>query len=737
MSELLKGLNPAQKEVVVTVDGPLLVLAGAGSGKTKALTNRIAFMIREKHISPWSILAVTFTNKAAKEMQRRISGILQKDKINEIENIFGVDILDKIDLPLVGTFHSICVRILRKHIHNLDYENSFVIYDAADQLILMKKIMKRLMLDPKKINPKAVLHHISMAKNQLIGPDEYKTLVSDYFAAKVAEIFPIYQNELKQANACDFDDLIMLTVQLFNEFPAILNAYQEKFRYISVDEYQDTNKAQYVLVNLLAAKYRNLCVIGDIDQSIYSWRGATISNILDFEKDYPEAKLLKLEENYRSTQIILDASNAIIQKNSQRKEKSLWTTRTGGEKIRRWLADNERHEAQLVSEEILSILREYEHRDYSKFTILYRTNAQSRVFEEVFMRYGIPYKIVGGIRFYERKEIKDLIAYLRIIQNPHDAVSLLRIINTPSRKLGAKTLEVMQNFAAKHQISLFNTMLLAAEIPELPPSKKKTFENFVKLIKNLQYLNEQYPASAMIKYALEMTGYKKMLDDGTIEGEARLENIGELVNVAMKYDKLEAGLSLNIFLEEVSLIADIDNFDDNENSATLMTIHSAKGLEFPNVFIVGLEEGVFPHNRSMFDPQELEEERRLMYVAMTRAQDNLYLLHARTRTFYGDLKSNAPSQFIDDIDSELVISNYGQRSVLKPADPSSFGSKPIPVEIEQGLDVKVDVGDKIRHSSFGEGIVINVTGGIATIAFNDRSIGVKKLALSVAPITKI
>ena len=737
MLEILEGLNPAQKEVVTTVDGQLLVLAGAGSGKTRALTKRIAHMIKNMGISPWSILAVTFTNKAANEMKKRISSILQGDKVQEIENIFGVDIMKKVDLPMVGTFHSICVRILRKEIHNLDYENAFVIYDAADQLILMKKIMKRLMIDPKKINPKAVLHHISMAKNQLIGPDEYKNYVSDHFAGKVADIFPIYQNELKQANALDFDDLIMQTVILFQNFPNILNAYQEKFRYISVDEYQDTNKAQYVLVNLLASKYRNLCVIGDVDQSIYSWRGATISNILDFEKDYPEAKILKLEENYRSTQIILDASNLIIEKNSERKDKKLWTSRDGGEKIRRWLADNERHEAQMVAEEILSSLREYEYRDYSKYTILYRTNAQSRVFEEVFMRYGIPYKIVGGIRFYERKEIKDVLAYLRLIQNPHDTVSLLRVINNPSRKIGAKTLEILQNFSARHHISLFNAMLLANEITELPASKQKTFENFVKLIKDLQYLNEQYPASAMIKYVLDMTGYKKMLNDGSIEGEARLENVGELVNVSKKYDKLEPGLSLNVFLEEVSLIADIDNMDDKDNSVTLMTIHSAKGLEFPNVFIVGLEEGVFPHNRSMFNPQELEEERRLMYVAMTRAEDNLYLLHARTRTFYGELKANAPSQFIDDIDEELIVSNYGHRSNLRPADPASFGTKPLPVELEQGVDLAVDVGDKIRHSSFGEGIVIAVQGGIATITFNDNSVGIKKLALSVAPITKI
>ncbi|MFH1284893.1 MAG: UvrD-helicase domain-containing protein [Candidatus Peregrinibacteria bacterium] len=428
MSEILKNLNDRQIEAVTCFKGPMLVIAGAGSGKTRVLTHRIAYLIQEKGINPWNILAVTFTNKAANEMKTRIVRL-----VGDI-NRDGVEAA----IPTVGTFHSVCVRILRKNIHLLGGDNSFAIYDTADQQILMKRIVNELMLDPKKINPKAVLAHISNAKNALIGSKEYSSYANDYFTEKVAEIYPRYHLALAQNNALDFDDIIMKTVELFQKFPDILDEYQEKFRFISVDEYQDTNKAQYVLINLLAAKYRNLCVIGDEDQSIYSWRGATLQNILDFEKDYPEVKVVKLEQNYRSTQVILDASNNIISKNLQRKDKKLWTEKEGGEKVRHWLADNERHEGELVAHEISNLLVGSEYPAYNDFVVLYRTNAQSRIFEEVFLRYGIPYRIVGGIKFYERKEIKDILAYLRIIQNPNDSVSLMRIINVPTRKIGAK-----------------------------------------------------------------------------------------------------------------------------------------------------------------------------------------------------------------------------------------------------------------------------------------------------------
>jgi len=745
MSKLLDGLNENQVRAVEKINGPLLVVAGAGSGKTRALTHRIAHMIQDHGVSPWNILAVTFTNKAAKEMKERLVKLLaNQDEVALMEG-FG-DLLSAADLeqlvgrnnlPTVGTFHSICVRILRKNIHMLDYENVFAIYDTTDQQILIKRVMEDMMINPKKVNPKAVLSHISNAKNQLITPREYSSYANDYFSERVAEVYPVYQRNLERNNALDFDDIIMKTVQLFDQYPEVLNAYQEKFKYISVDEYQDTNKAQYVLINQLAAKYRNLCVIGDADQSIYGWRGANIQNILDFEKDYPEALTVVLEQNYRSTQNILDASNHIIKKNTQRRSKELWTDKGEGSILRHWLADNERHEGDLIAREILKLLESMEHKNYSKFVVLYRTNAQSRVMEEVFMRHGVPYKIVGGIKFYSRKEIKDILAYLRVIQNPSDTVSLFRIINTPSRKLGAKTIERIREFASQHGISVFKAMAIADQIEGIPTSKAVVIMNFIELMLSLQNRNKSNSASAMIKYVVEETGYKKMLNDGSVEGEARLENINELASVAHKYDNIEAGVSLSIFMEEVGLISDLDRIEEEDNAVTLMTIHSAKGLEFPYVFIAGLEEGIFPHNRSLMDRVQLEEERRLMYVAMTRAMEGLYLLHARTRMLYGESKSNAPSQFLADIPEELIESNTRMRPKAPTMDVSNFGTKPIPVEFAAEVECEFGVGDTAAHPTFGNGIVVDITGGIITIAFKDPTIGVKKLAISIAPLKKV
>ncbi|PIR54641.1 DNA helicase PcrA [Candidatus Peregrinibacteria bacterium CG10_big_fil_rev_8_21_14_0_10_36_19] len=744
MSKILENLNPAQLEAVTHYTGPLLVIAGAGSGKTRALTHRIAYLIEERGVSPWNILAVTFTNKAAAEMKHRLTKLLSRqDELAVLEgfgDILAMGEVEKIvdqNLPTVGTFHSICVRILRKHIQYLDYETSFAIYDTADQQILVKRIMTEMLIDPKKINPKAVLAHISNAKNQLIAPDDYAQFASDYFNDKVAEIYPRYQRALKKSNALDFDDIIMKTVELFQTFPNILELYQEKFKFICVDEYQDTNHAQYTLIKMLADKYKNLCVIGDADQSIYSWRGATIQNILDFEKDYPDCKVALLEENYRSTQIILDAANAIIEKNDNRKEKKLWTQKGEGEKLVQWICDNERHEGQMVAQEIERLLIGSEYPIYNDFVVLYRTNAQSRVMEEVFLRHGIPYKIVGGIKFYERKEVKDILAYLRLIQNPSDIVSLLRIINVPSRKVGAKTLESLQNFAVRNNISLFNAMLLVNENPDFSPAKAEQINKFVHLIRDLQKLNGECSASAMIKHVLSDTGYKTMLNDGSVEGEARLENIKELISVSQKYDKLEAGMSLNIFLEEVSLISDLDSMDQTDNAVTLMTIHSAKGLEFPYVFLVGLEEGIFPHSRSLLNREELEEERRLMYVAMTRAMEKLYLLHTRSRTLYGESKSNAPSQFLADLTDDHVERNFGGNSTRKHISVAEMDKTPIPIELDKGVDTDLSSGDRVMHNAFGAGIVVNITGGVITIAFEDSRVGVKKLALSVAPLKRI
>ena len=749
---VLKNLNEKQVEAVTCVEGPLLVIAGAGSGKTRALTHRIAYLIQEKGVSPWNVLAVTFTNKAANEMKERVVKLLGGKKGDGMRPSWEGA---RSDLPTIGTFHSVCVRILRKHLHLLDYDGAFAIYDTADQQILMKRLMVESGIDPKKMNPKAVLGAISNSKNQLIGPSGFRRHVNSAFMEKVATLYEPYQKALKQNNALDFDDLIMKTVELFRGFPEVLAEYQEKFQYISVDEYQDTNHAQYILIKMLAEKYKNLCVIGDEDQSIYSWRGATVRNILDFEKDYPSALVILLEQNYRSTQVILDSAHSVISKNKGRKEKKLWTDSSGGEKVQHWLAHNERHEGELISREISELLRQYENPVYNDFVVLYRTNAQSRVLEEVFLRHGLPYRIVGGIKFYERKEIKDMLAYLRVILNPSDSVSLMRIINVPSRKIGSRTLEILQDYARRQGIGLFTAMKEAESIEGLPESKVRDLGKFVKLIGELTERNCEFPVSGVIKAVFEEAKYREFLDDGSSEGEARLENVRELVSVASKYDSLEPGMSLSVFLEEVSLIADIDTADDGENAVTFMTVHSAKGLEFPYVFVAGLEEGIFPHNRSLLEREQLEEERRLMYVAMTRAMERLYLVHAMERMLYGERRSNAPSQFLNDIPAELIEDNFGGHGggVLgrvfgrSKGGLTGIGDRPVPVE--NGFDSAADsledqscedvvykVGNKVVHNVFGAGVVVEVQGGVITVAFDDPRVGTKKLAASVAPLKR-
>ncbi len=732
---IIENLNDKQKEAVTTTAGPVLIIAGAGSGKTRALTHRIAYLIKHMKVAPWNILAVTFTNKAAGEMLKRVFQLLHPEEAaNMKESEMDAAGLRGYSLPSMGTFHSICVRILRKEGHLLGYENSFTIYDATDSEVLVKQVMKDLAFDPKNLNPKAILAHISGAKNQLMGWEEYENQSHNYFTEKVAQIYKEYQKRLRQNQAMDFDDLIMQTVNLFNQFPDILDKYQEKFKYILVDEYQDTNHAQYMLVKLLSEKYRNICVVGDSDQSIYSWRGANMQNILDFEKDYSDAKVILLEQNYRSTPVILDAAHNVIIKNQKRKDKKMWTEREGGESIRVWMARNERDEAEMIAGEIEDRIRGHEHPDFSNFTVLYRTNAQSRVLEEVFMRYGVPYRIIGGVKFYQRKEIKDLIAYLRVVHNPHDAVSLLRILNVPARSIGAKTVEVIQEYSARHQMSFWSVLDVIEDVPGLPDSKKKALMKFVRIIKEGMQTNQSDTASAVIKHLLMASGYKDMLLDGSEEGEIRYENVLELISVASKYDRLEPGISLGTFLEEVSLIADIDTLDERDNAVTFMTLHSAKGLEFPCVFICGLEEGVFPHSRSLMDPQEMEEERRLMYVGMTRAIDDLFLLYAEERMLYGDYKSNSPSQFLMDLPDELVARNHGGISVPTM---NEFGDHPIPYEDENQELMDLGIGDRVSHKIWGEGIVTAVAGGVITVAFKDSNIGVKKLAASVAPIERI
>jgi DNA helicase II / ATP-dependent DNA helicase PcrA len=721
-TDLLASLNDKQQEAVLHTNGPLLVIAGAGSGKTRALTHRIAYMISEKRIDPWNILAVTFTNKAANEMKQRIMSLLQKNDADT-------------DVPSIGTFHATCVRILRKNIQFLHYDNSFNIYDTADQEILVKHVMEDLNIDDRQVKPRALLHQISGAKNELITAEKYKYLVHNYFTEQVAKVYEMYQKALHKNNALDFDDIIMNTVNLFQQETKVLDFYQEKFKFISIDEYQDTNHAQYVLTNLLAQKYRNLCVIGDSDQSIYSFRGANIVNILNFEKDYPEAKVVMLEQNYRSTQPILEAAHSIISKNTKRKEKKLWTQREGGEKITLESLENERMEADFVCNKITETLRQHEYPNYKDFVVLYRTNAQSRVMEEACLRYGIPYKIIGGIRFYQRKEIKDLVAYLRVIQNPSDSVCLLRIINTPARKIGAKTIENIQQYAIKNGITIFGAMENIEKVSGINQSKIEAIKKFVQLIIDCQKINREFSASGLIKHVIDYSGYKKFINDGTVEGEARLENIYELISVANKYDNLEAGLSLNIFLEEISLISDIDSLEATDNAVTLMTIHSAKGLEFPNVFIIGLEEGILPHSRSLLERDELEEERRLMYVALTRAKDKLYLTRARSRMLYGETQTNTPSQFLEDIPFELL--DVKEERQARSLNKEDISYTPVPYEEYEEEGVALYDGDRVFHQTFGEGTVVAITGGVATVAFNNPKHGIKKLALSIAPLKKI
>jgi DNA helicase-2/ATP-dependent DNA helicase PcrA len=702
----------------------MLVIAGAGSGKTRALTHRIAYLIKERSVHPSNILAVTFTNKAAAEMVDRLEKLLEGEKLST--------------MPVIGTFHAICVRILRKHIHEIDYENSFVIYDGTDQLVLVKRIMKALSIDEKEFNPKAILHHISDAKNQLVGPIKYEEQALDYFSTKVAQVYRQYQDELKKNNALDFDDLIMKVVELFKSHPNLLEFYQDKFLYLNVDEYQDTNYAQYILVRQLSEKYRNLMVIGDSDQSIYSWRGADMRNILDFEKDFPECKTVLLEQNYRSTQNILKAAHNVIVKNSKRKEKELWTDNDEGDSLRVFEARNEREEATYIVNEINRIMQNFESPDFNEFAVLYRTNAQSRVMEEVFLRFGIPYRIVGGIKFYARKEIKDILAYLRILVNPHDSVSLLRVINTPARKIGNTTLSAINNYAIKHNFSFWSSLKNVEFIDELNEGKKETIGRFVRLIERLSEKVHSEKASAIIRYVLEDSGYKKMLqEDGSVEAESRLENISELVSVASKYDALENGMSLNVFLEEVALISDLDGINENQQAVTLMTLHSAKGLEYPHVFMIGLEEGIFPHSRSMLDPSQLEEERRLMYVGITRAEKSLSLIYANERMLYGETQRNNPSQFLYDIPNDIIESNSTMFKAEQTMSPERLGSREIPDESLMGEMLVFKDGERVKHPTFGVGVVVNVTGGVVTVAFSDPKIGVKKLAISVAPLEKV
>ena len=637
MQELIEGLNNKQKEAVLETEGPCLVIAGAGSGKTKVLTHKIAYLIAEKNIAPWNILAITFTNKAANEMKERI------------ENLVG-DVAKDI---WMGTFHSICVRILRKYIDRIGFDSSFLIFDTQDQRTLVKECLKALNIDDKMFTDRSVLSEISNAKNEMLEPMQYCVKYqADFRKAKIGEIYTLYQKRLKENNAIDFDDIINYTIKILTENPEVLDYYTEKFKYVLVDEYQDTNKAQFTLVTILASKYGNITVVGDNDQGIYSFRGADISNILNFEKDFPGTKIIKLEQNYRCTGNILKAANYVIKNNETKYEKKLWTENEEGKLPAIYQGDDEYDEARYIVEQI-NHLKAEEYFKYSDFSILYRMNSQSRAIEDILLREDIPYKVVGGLKFYERKEIKDTIAYLRLIANQSDNISLKRIINEPKRGIGKTSLDNVEEISYQTGNSMYEVIKHAEEY-----GLNRVFANsreFIELIEDLKSKKDETQVSELIKMVLNKSGYTKALElENTVEAESRIQNLDELLTVAMEFEEEYAENSLNEFLESITLSSDVDNLQETDESVTLMTLHSAKGLEFPVVFLVGMEEGIFPGYKSIGEPKELEEERRLFYVGITRAKQYLYLTCAKHRTIFGSTSYNAISRFVKEIPEELL-----------------------------------------------------------------------------------
>jgi len=637
MQDLIEGLNDKQKEAVLATEGPCLVIAGAGSGKTKVLTHKIAYLMAEKYVKPWNILAITFTNKAANEMKQRVEAIVG----DAAQNMW------------IGTFHSICVRILRKFIDRIGFDSSFLIFDTSDQRTLIKECMKTLKIDDKLYTDRSVLAEISNGKNDMLEPAAYRTkYAGDFRREKIGEIYELYQKRLKENNAIDFDDIINDTIKILTENPDVLEYYADKFRYVLVDEYQDTNKAQFTLVTILASKYGNITVVGDNDQGIYSFRGADISNILNFEKDFPGTKIIKLEQNYRCTGNILNAANAVIKHNENKYEKKLWTQNDEGELPTIHRADDEYDEGRYIAEQINHLRRE-EYFNYSDFTVLYRMNSQSRAIEEILRREDIPYKIIGGLKFYERKEIKDIISYLRLIYNPSDNISLKRVINEPKRGIGKTSVDSVQEISEKTGVSMFE-IIKNAEAYGLNRLKANSME-FVTLIEEMKGKIEELSISEMIKETLNKSGYVKALEnENTTEAESRIQNLEEFLTVAIEFEEQEADNSLADFLEGITLSSDIDGMEETEDSVTLMTLHSAKGLEFNTVFLVGMEEGIFPGYKTIGEPQELEEERRLFYVGITRAKQYLYLTCAKKRTIFGSTSYNAISRFVGEIPQELL-----------------------------------------------------------------------------------
>jgi DNA helicase-2/ATP-dependent DNA helicase PcrA len=710
--DIFTDLNPAQREAVQAIEGPVLVLAGPGSGKTRVLTHRVAYLVRECGIDPYNVMAVTFTNKAAQEMMGRLHHLLGQ----------------RLRSLTIGTFHAICSRILRREAQRLNMSGDFVIYDEDDQLGLVRQALQDLNLDEKMYRPQAVLATISKAKNELIGPESFAP--QTYWQEVVSRVYTRYQQLLLANNAQDFDDLLMNAVRLFEQHPDVLARYQRRYLHILVDEFQDTNTAQYVLLKRLAGKNGNLFVVGDEDQSIYAFRGADFRNVHRFRDDYPDAKLILLEQNYRSTQTILDVAKAVISHNVHRTPKELRTEKGQGLPIVVYEAYNEQEEAQYVVDQIARLVAEGVCRP-GDCAVMYRTNAQSRVLEDAFVRAGLPYKLVGATRFYARREIKDVLAYLRLVHNPYDSVSLARIINVPPRGIGAKTMGALEKWAEELRVPIYTALQALREGTEetvpLPGHARNALADFAKLLEELIAAREKLNVLGLLDLILEKSGYSAYIRDGTEEGEDRWNNILELRTVAREYLDLPPSESLTAFLEEVALVSDIDNFDETVNAPTLLTLHMAKGLEFPVVFIVGLEEGLFPHSRSFDDPEAMEEERRLCYVGITRAKERLYLVHAFRRTMYGESQVCVPSRFITDIPAHLVAGRVG-----RIGNSLSKGTEPV-------VMARFEIGDRVRHRLFGEGIVVEskVMGDDeeVTVAFKGK--GVKRLLASFAKLEKL
>lgn len=733
MNPIFDTLNDRQCEAVKHTEGPLLITAGAGSGKTKVLTCRIAHLL-ELGVVPYRILAITFTNKAAKEMKERVT------------NLVGA----QADSIWLSTFHSFCAKLLRFEIDGFHgYTRNFTIYDSSDQLVLVKDCLKKLNLDDKQFTPRSVLGTISSAKNVLMDAKAFAAKASDFYEQKVADVYALYQEKLRENNAVDFDDLLFLAVRLLQENEEVREKYQSRFQYILVDEYQDTNHAQYALTKILAARWRNICVVGDADQSIYAWRGADIRNIIDFTRDYPDAASIKLEQNYRSTKTILHAANAVIDNNESRPKKTLWTENPTGNKIIHYQAQTEHDEADYIAGVIYN-RHEISHEPYGDMAILFRTNAQSRVLEEKLMRYAIPYTMVGGTKFYDRKEIKDVLAYLRLLYNPEDSLSLTRIINVPKRNIGATTMEHVAAYAEAQGISLFEALSSTDEIP-VTKRAKASLENFAAMIFDLLNDIEGKDVLSLIETVIKQTGYGDMLDkeaEHDPQGESRKENVGEFLSVAKDYMDSNPEGNLQDFLENVALVSDVDDFESSDSKVTLMTLHAAKGLEFPVVFLTGLDEGLFPHSRTLMDPAQVEEERRLAYVGITRAERQLYVTNAVTRTMYGRISAYMPSRFLAEIPPQFM-EDYHRKSAMPQSRTTAVPGKQrvsiLTKPVASSLPKKHAVtdtfakGDKVRHKIWGIGTVLDVIGEGPNMQMKIQfpTKGVRQVVVKYAPLEKI